>query len=1054
MRSDSQYNFLSFFNQDEDDDSIPDSFFTNNQCSPYSNLNLNCSYLEVDKLKNLSSGKFTVLSLNIQSLPAKFLEFSDLISQFDNDSTPDIICIQETWKIVDNSFFPLANYHPIETNTRTIARGGGVGIYVRENLSFKVLKQYSIFYERIFESLFIEVSLENSKKIIIGTVYCPPKAPGLTFTQQFLQFSEVLTNLLAELSNYSEQVFIYGDFNLNVLELANNRFIAEYIETVFSFGFLQLVTRPTRINENSATLLDHILTNSTIQEHDTFIICSKLSDHFPVIHQLNLKKTKSKDISFETRNLTEHNISQFKAALRDYNWQHVSNQTCAQEATNNFLSTFDALFNTFFPLTVKKFNKSVNPTEPWMSHGLLISRKRKNLLCNLALKNPSPISKLNYKLFRNLYNKVIRTAKKLHLEKQLSDNQKNLRKTWQILFSSINKGGKKKQDLSHLTIDGTNIDDPLTMACKFNEFFTSIAKKTVANINPSPKSPVDLITQNLNSFKFGNCNLTKNEILNATKLLTNKKTPDHTGVSSNFVKQTISTLVDPLLHIFTLSFSTGMVPMQFKIAKVIPIFKSGDRSCMDNYRPISLLSVFSKILEKLVAARLLNFLNENKILSKWQFGFRSGHSTTHPMVHFLNKISESLNKKKHTVAIFCDLKKAFDTCNHTILLSKLKRYGISGIELEWFKSYLTGRKQFVNIKDRSSHLLEISLGVPQGSILGPLLFILYINDLPLSSKFLSLLFADDTTLLLTHDNRNILITEANEEFRKICEYFRVNKMVLHPDKTKFMLFTRSSCDDNPVLYCNNNNSNQNLPIHISELGRVTSADDLPAIKFLGVYFDPLLNFKHHISILKNKLSRALYALRTVKNILNQKSLLLIYNSIFHCHLLYAIQIWSCSRPGAIGELFKMQKNAIRIVAGAKHNSHTEPLFKKLQILPLPDLITFNKLQFMHRFTQKFLPESFDEVWVRNAIRNIGENEIQLRNADQFQIIGTTLASLDLLPLYDFPKIWQIFPDEQLKFTRKTSVFDSKLKKYFIDDLSEIVVCNRLLCPACLAGQLR
>ena len=150
----------------------------------------------------------------------------------------------------------------------------------------------------------------------------------------------------------------------------------------------------------------------------------------------------------------------------------------------------------------------------------------------------------------------------------------------------------------------------------------------------------------------------------------------------------------------------------------------------------------------------------------------------------------------------------------------------------------------------------------------------------------------------------------------------------------------------------------------------------------------------------------------------------------------------------------MQKNAIRIVAGAKHNSHTEPLFKNLQILPLPDLITFNKLQFMHRFTQKFLPESFDEVWVRNAIRNIGENEIQLRNADQFQIIGTTLASLDLLPLYDFPKIWQIFPDEQLKFTRKTSVFDSKLKKYFIDDLSEIVVCNRLLCPACLAGQLR
>ena len=183
--------------------------------------------------------------------------------------------------------------------------------------------------------------------------------------------------------------------------------------------------------------------------------------------------------------------------------------------------------------------------------------------------------------------------------------------------------------------------------------------------------------------------------------------------------------------------------------------------------------------------------------------------------------------------------------------------------------------------------------------------------------------------------------------------------------------------------------------------------DTPAIKFLGVYFDPSLNFKFHISTLKKKLSCALYALRTVKNTLNQKSLLLIFNSIFHCHLLYAIQIWSCSRSGPINELFKMQKAAIRIIAGAKYNSHTEPLFKKLQILPLPDLITYNKIQFMQRFTQQFLPESFNDVWVRNAIRNIGENEIRLRNANQLQISASTLTSLDILPLFDFPKAWTI-----------------------------------------------
>ena len=224
---------------------------------------------------------------------------------------------------------------------------------------------------------------------------------------------------------------------------------------------------------------------------------------------------------------------------------------------------------------------------------------------------------------------------------------------------------------------------------------------------------------------------------------------------------------------------------------------------------------------------------------------------------------------------------------------------------------------------------------------------------------------------------------------------------------------------------------------------------MPAVKFLGVFFDPNLNFKHHITSLKNKLSKALYALRTVKNTLNEKSLLLIYNSIFHCHLLYAIQIWSCSKSGPINELFKLQKKAIRIISGSSYNSHTEPLFKKLEVLPLPDLITFNKIQFMQRFKQKFLPASFDDTWVLNAVRNIGENDIQLRNRDQIRPVHSNLASLDAFPLFNFPKIWQDFPDEQIKITRKISEFDAKLKKFFINDLEDTIICNRLFCPACL-----
>ena len=499
---------------------------------------------------------------------------------------------------------------------------------------------------------------------------------------------------------------------------------------------------------------------------------------------------------------------------------------------------------------------------------------------------------------------------------------------------------------------------------------------------------------------------------------------------------------------FNLSILNGVVPSQLKIAKVIPIYKTGQKTNIDNYRPISLLSSFSKILEKIVASRLTIFLNNSNLLSKWQFGFRADHSTIHPMVHLMNYVAESSNKKKHSLAIFCDLKKAFDTCNHEILFEKLKKYGINNVELNWFQSYLTDRKQYVSIHGFNSSLLNVTLGVPQGSILGPLLFLLYINDLPLASEFITLLFADDTTLLASHEDFEQLSMFANNQFRIICEFFRINKMVLHPDKTKFILFEKSNPTQNIKIFINNNNENENKPLLINEIERISENDQVPAIKFLGVYFDPCLNFKFHLSTLRKKLSKALYSLRLVKNTLSEKSLLLIYNSIFHCHLLYAIQIWSCTSPGFINNIFKMQKAAVRIINGSKYNSHTEPIFKKLNILPLPDLIHFTKLQFMHRFSQKFLPESFSATWVKNAIRNIGENEIMLRNFNQIRLDTHRLSSFAKNPLFDFPKIWESFPDANLKFLRNKTEFDTKLKLYFLNDLDD----NIMFCAACFAAR--
>jgi hypothetical protein len=411
-------------------------------------------------------------------------------------------------------------------------------------------------------------------------------------------------------------------------------------------------------------------------------------------------------------------------------------------------------------------------------------------------------------------------------------------------------------------------------------------------------------------------------------------------------------------------------------------------------------------------------------------------------------VSQANNSKEHVIAIFCDLRKAFDTCDHELLLEKLYKLGIRGIALSWFRNYLTDRKQFVCVNGMSSNLLNILISVPQGSILGPLLFLIYINDLPLCSQLGSLLFADDAALLAKHKDLNELLNFVNTEFKKICHFFRYNKLSLHFDKTKFILYSYSPeiARSNVNIFINNNDDLPILPI--SRMSQVTDQCETPAIKYLGVFIDPKFNFRYHINHISNKLSRASFFLRKSKHFLTPSAMKSLYFSLIHCHLTYALPIWSSSISSTLKPIITKQKIAIRLITNSPFNAHTEPLFKNLKILPLNDLIQMQKLQFMQRYIHNDLPRSFLGEWLTNEERRLDPDQAVLRNQDNLYVPFACTIFSENMPWTSLPKTWNAFDCNDIKFIRNKLEFKLKLKDHLLSKLFSNIICNRLLCPRC------
>ena len=612
------------------------------------------------------------------------------------------------------------------------------------------------------------------------------------------------------------------------------------------------------------------------------------------------------------------------------------------------------------PTRFVKFNKYKHKMSPWITSEIIRSIKLKdNLYKKLKIANQNSQSYesllINLHTCQTILNKDIRMTKSLYYTEQLDKFRNDIRKTWSTLNGIIHKKSGKRDFPNYFTVNHTKISDKQSIANYFNSYFANIGPKLSDSIIYDGNKNVSSYLKDrvLHSFSFEN--VTEEDVLKTVKDLAPKTSAGHDEISTKLLKLITPHISGLLTLIMNQSLNTGIFPNKLKIAKVIPLFKKSDPHLFDNYRPISLLPSISKIYEKIVSKQLYDYFLHKKLLYNSQYGFRKYHSTEMAALELTDRVLHDLDNDKIPISVFLDLSKAFDTLDHSILLHKLEHYGIRGTSLEWFHSYLSNRSQFVDYDGTLSTSSPISTGVPQGSILGPLLFIIYINDIhEASAKFFAIIYADDTNLLnslcsfdMSADrklyNKNVLFNNINFELGLIQEWLAINKLSLNVQKTTFMMFHHKQRNiDNFIPI---------LKIKDHTIERVES------FNFLGLTVDQHMSWQPHIQKISNKISRTLGVMNRLKRFLPTRILKLIYNSLILPHLQFSILNWGFKHE----RLMKLQKRAVRIVTCSKYNSHTDPIFKKLNLLKIKDIFIHSLLKFYFKFEQKTLPHFFTSM---------------------------------------------------------------------------------------------
>ena len=816
-------------------------------------------------------------------------------------------------------------------------KGGGVGFLIANEIHFTHRPVFDLMEENI-EHCGIEIATKG-RNIMCTSVYRPPNTNVKIFNQ-------MISLLMEKIKSDSRMDVVYGmDHNLDFLKSTLHRDTNTFINCILDNALLPCITRPTRITNQSSTLIDNILLNCRLHARQrSCIIIHDLSDHFPSLTILENTKTNKKTIKKTSiRQITDWKIEGLKKDLKKLVTTTNYERNDVNESYRNFSNSLQSCMDEHIPLKEITIPAKQFVCESWLIKGLIKCGRKQLSLYESSLKSGNKDDLERYKHYRSQLQKIKRRAKIDYYNNQCVKFKNDTKRLWHTINNIIKSSSRKTDVIDKIRVNNLVLTDAKEITNAFGQYFSAIGRQVAMKGGNSTKNISEYINKipRLNKCMFLTpCS--KEEISSLIDKLPNKHSSGHDNVDNILLKKLSSMLIEPLCFIFNLSLANGVFPDDMKLADAVPLFKGGNNVLLMNYRPISLLPTISKLLEKIMYNRTYEFLDLNNIFFNSQYGFRKKHLCEHAITELTSEICKGLENGKHTMAIFIDLSKAFDTISHHILYQKLERYGIRGVALDWYKSYLSNRKLRAKCKTASSEnytysdQYNLDIGTPQGSCLGPLIFLIFCNDLYLNLEMCNgILFVDDTTIYKSHSNLNFLRWSITNDLEILIDWFKANHLSLNDNKTVGMLFGK------------NPSSVNKLPV--GKLG-IRFVD---TTKFLGVHLDNKMSWKYHLDKLICKIKRNINLLKCGNKFLTVHTKRLIYFAHIQSHISYGLSIWgNMISSSNLNKLQKLQNKCVILINGS---TATDTNLKSLCIMKINDLLRLENYRFGYKFLQRLLP---------------------------------------------------------------------------------------------------